>query len=65
METNDTIKLPANCTALTSPEQREATGGASAETVVRRGDGGPGQRTAPAGTGPAGTGSPGRPQVNP
>lgn len=35
MKTNDTIKLPANCTALTSPEQREATGGASAETVVK------------------------------
>ena len=34
MKTNDTIKLPANCTALTSQEQREATGGASAETVV-------------------------------
>ena len=35
MKINDTIKLPANCTALTSPEQREATGGASAETVVK------------------------------
>ncbi len=35
MKTNDTIKLPANCTALTSQEQREATGGASAETVVK------------------------------
>lgn len=35
MKINDTIKLPANCTALTSQEQREATGGASAETVVK------------------------------
>lgn len=35
MKTNDTIKLPANCTALTSQEQRKATGGASAETVVK------------------------------
>lgn len=35
MKTNDIIKLPANCTALTSQEQREATGGASAETVVK------------------------------
>lgn len=35
MKINDTIKLPANCTALTSPEQREVTGGASAETVVK------------------------------
>lgn len=35
MKTNDTIRLPANCTALTSQEQREATGGASAETVVK------------------------------
>ena len=35
MKTNDTIKLPANCTALTSQEQREVTGGASAETAVK------------------------------
>ena len=35
MKINDTIKLPANCTALTSQEQREVTGGASAETVVK------------------------------
>lgn len=35
MKINDTIKLPANCTALTSQEQREATGGASTETVVK------------------------------
>lgn len=35
MKINDTIKLPVNCTALTSQEQREATGGASTETVVK------------------------------
>ena len=35
MKINDTIKLPGNSTALTSQEQREVTGGASAETVVK------------------------------
>lgn len=35
MKCNETMKLPANYTALTRSEQAEATGGAAADTAVK------------------------------
>ena len=35
MKYNETMKLPANYTALTRSEQAEATGGAAADTAVK------------------------------